>query len=240
MEDKDPAVRGAALLASVRKGAGRPEMYRLAPLLHDKTVEVRGAASAGMVRAGGDMALEQLYLLGRETDPRPGTWVASELAQMSTASSAEFLGKMVRRSNPVVQAAAARALLARKDAAARTEWDTVKADARVPSDVRAIGVKAAVEASPVAATPPPRGAAEPVRQLLKDNRHKEASGWIVERLASLEPRDAIDVLQTWLTRPPAAAATANPARAPTTSGLSAEDSVGTRSPGPSATANNAP
>jgi TonB family protein len=58
--DKDPVVRGAALLASVRKGAGRPEMYRLAPLLHDKTVEIRGAASAGMVRAGGDLALEQL------------------------------------------------------------------------------------------------------------------------------------------------------------------------------------
>src|SRR6185436_10972428 len=30
VNDKDPTVRGAAILASVRKGGGRPEMYRLA------------------------------------------------------------------------------------------------------------------------------------------------------------------------------------------------------------------
>jgi hypothetical protein len=72
VEDKNPAVRGVALLASVKKGGGRPEMYRLSPLLHHKSVEVRAAASAGMVRAAGDMALDQLYLLARETDPRPG------------------------------------------------------------------------------------------------------------------------------------------------------------------------
>jgi hypothetical protein len=214
IEDKEPAVRGAALLASVRKGAGRPEMYRLAPLLHDKTLEVRGAASAGMVRAGGDLALDQLYLLGRETDPRPGTWVAAELGQMASRASAEFLGKMLKKDNLPVQVAAARALAARKDAPARAELDAVKSDDRAPREVRAIAAGDAAAPAVVAssaAVPPTRAAIEPVRQLLKNNHNREAAGWIVERLPSLEPLDAIDVLGAWLLRRPATAAVEAPA-----------------------------
>lgn len=220
LEDKDPAVRGAALLASVRKGAGRPEMYRLAPLLHDKSVEVRGAASAGMVRAGGDSALEQLYLLARETDARPGTWVAAELAQLSTPASAEFLGKMVKKNNPPVQAAAARALAARKDASARKELDDAKADERLPRDVRAIAAGESKPAAPPVATAPSEAnaATAPVHQMLKSAQNREAAGWIVERLAGLETRDAIDVLGAWLVRQPTAAAV-TPSAAPAETAL---------------------
>jgi TonB family protein len=212
MLDKDPAVRGAATLASVRKGAGRPEMYRLAPLLHDKAVEVRGAASAGMVRAGGDMALEQLYLLARETDARPGTLVAAELAQLSTRASAEFLGKMLKRNNYQVQVAAARALAARKDAGARTELEALKADANAPNELRAIAAgqvkpqQPAAQAQPAVAT----ATTEPVRQLLREHRSHEAAGWIVEKFHALEAREAIDVLGLWLLRAPAAAASGAP------------------------------
>lgn len=214
LEDKDPAVRGAALLASVRKGVGRPEMYRLAPLLHDKAVEVRGAASAGMVRAGGDLALEQLYLLGRETDPRPGTWVAAELAQLSSRPSAEFLGKMLKKTNAPVQVAAARALAGRKDAGARAEADTAKSDDRLPSEVRTIlaADPKAVPATLTAATSRTpevvrsQAAIEPVRQLLKGQRNADAAAWLLENFQSLEPRAAIDVLGLWLLRQPATAA----------------------------------
>jgi TonB family protein len=233
MLEKDPAVRGAAILASVRKGAGRPEMYRLAPLLHDKVLEVRGAASAGMVRAAGDMALDQLYLLARETDPRPGQLVAAELAKMTTTPSAEFLGRMLRKENFHVQIAAARALAARNDAAALIELDGIKADAAVPAEVRAI---AAAKGKPTLAVGQDQAAAafsaatQPVHRLLKENRNRDAAVWIIEKFQSLEPRDGIDVLGAWLLRsqpaavqtkpagPPSAPATAAPASgSPTTS-----------------------
>ena len=40
--DKAPAVRAAALLASAKRGGGRPEMYRLVEFLHDPAVEPAG------------------------------------------------------------------------------------------------------------------------------------------------------------------------------------------------------
>ena len=138
MSDKDAGVRGAATFASVKKGGGRPEMYRLAPLLHDKAVEVRGAASAGIVRAAGDLALDQLYLLARETDPRPARAVAAELGALSSAPSAEFLGHMLKRDNREVQLAAAHALASRTDAAARAELDSVKTSAAAFPELLAI------------------------------------------------------------------------------------------------------
>src|SRR5204863_7747929 len=104
---------------------------RLTPFLRDKAVEVRGAASAGMVRAAGDLALDQLYLLGKETDPRPAQWVAAELGQYATAATAEFLGKLLKRDNLDIQIAAAQALAARPDAAARALLDEVKTSAQV-------------------------------------------------------------------------------------------------------------
>ncbi|MBC8133401.1 MAG: TonB family protein [Deltaproteobacteria bacterium] len=243
IEDKDPAVRGVALLASVRKGAGRPEMYRLAPLLRDKAVEVRGAASAGMVRAGGDTALDQLYLLARETDPRPGTWVAAELAHMSTRSSAEFLGKMLKKSNLPVQVAAAHALAGRKDAPARSELDAAKTDDRIPKEVRAIAVgdvkatgpalatKAASSTGAGDAAAAPAAATEPLRQLLKSNRNREASAWILDRFTSLEPRDGIDALGAWLLRQPAAATAGETPAAPSPPQTAAPAAVNPVGPG---------
>jgi TonB family protein len=216
IEDKDPAVRAVALLASVKKGGGRPEMYRLAPMLHDKAVEIRGAASAGMVRAGGDQALEQLYLLARETDPRPAQLVATELSHLSSAASAEFLGKMLKRNNVQIQVAAARALASRKDGAARKELEPIKTDTHVPSEVRAIAAGEAKPADDKAATGKPvvvaSAAADPLRQMLKDNRHHEAAGWIIEKFESLEPTDAIDVLGAWLRRSPTSAQGGVPAQ----------------------------
>jgi hypothetical protein len=56
--------------------------------------------------------------------------------------------------------------------------------------------------------------------MLKESHHGEAAAWIVEKLPSLEPRDAIAVLGAWLVRGPssggktAAPKPAAPAAAP--------------------------
>lgn len=213
MADKDLTLRGAAILASVRKGAGRPEMYRLAPMLHDKAVEVRAAASAGMVRAAGDLALDQLYLLSRETDPRPARAVAAELAQLSTPASAEFLGRMMKRNNRDVQVAAARALTARKDPAAKTELDTIKAspDASPEFWASVSGTDASATKATLTSAGNVSAAIEPCRQLLASRHNREAIAWIAAQLPALDARGAIDVLGVWLDRPSPAAAEAAPA-----------------------------
>ena len=176
------------------------------------------------MRAGGDLALEQLYLLARETDARPGTWVASELAQMSTAPSAEFLGKMLKKNNLPVQIAAARALAARKDPAARGELEAVKGDERLPHEVREI---AAGDSKPAVAPSPDSVAAaaalattESFRQLLKSNQGPEAATWIVEHFDGLESRTRIEVLGTWLSRQRLATETSAP-HAPTAANVPA-------------------
>ena len=208
MSDKDAGVRGAATFASVKKGGGRPEMYRLAPLLHDKSVEVRGAASAGIVRAAGDLALDQLYLLARETDPRPARSVAAELGALSSAASAEFLGHMLKRDNHEVQLAAARALAGRTDAAARTELDSVKTNANTFPELLAIA-NGTAPAAAVAASPDPALAA--LQGLLKAHHNDQAVSWIVTRFPALPPQEAIDVLSAWLVRQTMPAADATPA-----------------------------
>ena len=213
MSDKDAGVRGAATFASVKKGGGRPEMYRLAPLLHDKSVEVRGAASAGIVRAAGDMALDQLYLLSRETDPRPARAVAAELGAMSSAPSAEFLGHMLKRDNREVQLAAARALASRSDAAARAQLESVKTSDTAFPELLAIANGTAPAAASAAVAPDQ--AVIGLQDVLA--HHKEqAVTWLVTRFPALQPQQAIDVLGAWLVRQslPAAAASPAPAGAP--------------------------
>jgi len=219
MSDKDAGVRGAAVFASVKKGGGRPEMYRLAPLLHDKSVEVRGAASAGIVRAAGDLALDQLYLLARETDPRPARAVAAELGAMSSSASAEFLGHMAKRDNREVQLAAARALAGRRDAAARAQLEEVKTSNTAFPELLAI----ANGTTPAAGAP--AAASDQAVVALHDvlAHHKDqAVGWLVARLPGLQPQEAIDVLGAWLVRQSAPAAAASPAApAPAPAGPSA-------------------
>jgi len=211
MSDKDAGVRGAALFASVKKGGGRPEMYRLAPLLHDKSVEVRGAASAGIVRAAGDMALDQLYLLARETDPRPARAVAAELGALSSTASAEFLGHMMKRDNREVQLAAARALAGRHDAAARAQLEDVKTSSAAFPELLAIASGApSAAAAPVAA---PDQAVVALNDVLAHHRG-QAVAWLVERFPALQPQQAIDVLGAWLIRQSASSAEASPVAAP--------------------------
>ena len=213
MSDKDAGVRGAATFASVKKGGGRPEMYRLAPLLHDKAVEVRGAASAGIVRAAGDMALDQLYLLSRETDPRPARAVAAELGTMSSAASADFLGHMLKRDNREVQLAAARALAGRSDAAARAQLDDVKTSSTAFPELLAIASGTAPAAASAAAASDHTVVA--LQDVLAHDKGK-AVGWLVARFPAMQPQEAIDVLGAWLVRQTNPAVEASPAAASAT------------------------
>jgi len=163
-----------------------------------------------MVRAAGDLALEQLYLLGRETDPRPAKWVAAELAHLSSAASAEFLGHMFKKDNREVQLAAAKALAARRDVGARAQLDAVKSNLEVSSEARAVAMAALSPASP-AVVAAGQTNVDRFQAILKARRTGAAVAWVVEKFSALEPKDAVEVLGAWLVRPTRSAPVAAPA-----------------------------
>jgi HEAT repeat protein len=112
-KDESATVRAAALLAAVRPGAGRGKVYSLVPFLRDPSPEVRAAAAAGVVRAGGDANLDDLYVVFKDSDARPAEAVAVELDRLQTEESTKFLVRLLKRPQLSVQLLAARALMKR-------------------------------------------------------------------------------------------------------------------------------
>ena len=128
-KDAPPAIRAAALLAGPRAGAGRGAVLHLTGLLHDPAPQVRGAAAAALLRAGGEAMVPQLFQFFKEKDSRPGEAVAKELGTMKGEASAEMLGKLAHSKNDRrVRLAGARALAARRDQFAHKVQATLAGD----------------------------------------------------------------------------------------------------------------
>ncbi|HEY4185806.1 MAG TPA: HEAT repeat domain-containing protein [Polyangia bacterium] len=209
---KDPAVaiRGAALLADMPPGRGRVGVIRMAPLLHDPAPEIRAAAAAGVLRAGGDLGLEQLYLLAREHDSRPLLAAASELGRMNTEASAEFLGKLLKRSDKVVRRGAVQALTARHDEPARALVEPILraavTDANEDPAVRALAIPFADPAQLVAMGVDARLGRDTYRALIGANDRQDAARWLLANFERLSPEDRIAVLADWIAAAPKLAA----------------------------------
>ena len=209
-KDANPVVRGAALLAEMPRGRGRTGVIRMAPLLHDPAPEIRAAAAAGVLRADGNLGLEQLYLLGRERDPRPLVAAADELGRMSSEESAVLLGKFLKRSDKKVRLAAIAALAARHDVAARALVDPILAAARADTTedpaVREIAIPTADATELVAMSTDPRLGFAAYRALLRTNLRPEAARWLLGNVEQLSPEDRITALGDWIAEAPKYAA----------------------------------
>ena len=205
-KDANPAIRGAALLASITPEQGRVGLFRMSPLLHDPSPDIRAAAAAGVLRAAGDQGIEQLYLLARERDPRPMVAAAGELGRLRSEESATLLGKWLGRSDKLVRRAAIQALAARRDEAARALVAPVLAAALTNREedvaVRELALRtAAPEQLAVLASDPRLGRAA-YRALLAANRREEAARWLVNNLDQLMPDARIAVLGEWIAETP--------------------------------------
>ena len=146
------------------------------------------------MRAAGDQALDQLYLLMREKDPRPYAWVSEELAAYATPATAELLGKLLHRGG-VAELPAARALASRHDAAARALIDPVLAEVRAnPESHPALAV--------LVSSPKSEGVGSglpPVyRDLLAAQDTPKAADWLLTHLPDAEPLEAVPLLCGWL------------------------------------------
>lgn len=208
-KDANAAIRGAALLAAMPRGRGRVGVIRMAPLLHDPSPELRAAAAGGVLRAGGDLGLEQLYLLARERDPRPLLAAASEMARMNTEASAELLGKWLKRTDRTVRRAAIEALAARHDRDARALVDPILqaavTDATEDPAVRLLSIPLADAKQLVAMSADPLLGRPAYQALLRVNARQEAARWLLSNFEGLPAPERIAVLGDWIAKPKAAA-----------------------------------
>jgi HEAT repeat protein len=183
LADADPTVRAAAIRLTARPHGGRPALYRTLPFVHDPAVEVRAAAAAALLRCCGDLALPELLLVFKESDPRPALAVADELGRLSTEASADFLARMAKRRDPAVRDAVGRALRARRDA---------RAHAVLSSLERAGGPDGSYGTAP--------SSTAIFQSLLSGGHDRQAAEWIVAELERLDQRRKVEVLAAWLGR----------------------------------------
>ena len=201
-KDGNVAIRGAALLAAMPPGRGRVGVIRMAPLLHDPSPDIRAAAAAGVLRAGGDLGLEQLYLLAREHDPRPLEAAAAEMGRMSTEASAELLGKWLKRTDKAVRRAAVQALAARHDPAARALVDPILqaavTNAAEDPGVRLLSIPLADAKQLTAMSTDPVLGRAAYQALLRVNARQEAAHWLLANFEGLPAFERIGVLGDWI------------------------------------------
>ena len=203
-KDAPPAIRAAALLAGPRAGAGRGAVLHLTGLLHDPAPQVRGAAAAALLRAGGEAMVPQLFQFFKEKDSRPGEAVAKELGTMKGEASAEILGKLAHSKNDRrVRLAGARALAARRDQFAHKVQATLAGDG--DAELRFLG--SAVDAQKrLAAASAPDGHLwrASYAALAAGSGRLAAADWALVQFPKLDPAARVEIMGAWLagTKPP--------------------------------------
>jgi HEAT repeat protein len=209
-KDQNVTIRAAALVANLPPGRTRTAVFRMSSLLHDPSPDIRAAAATGVLRAGGDAGLGQLYLIGREKDPRPLVAAATELGNFSSAESATMLGKLLKRPEKNVRVAAILALARRHDVAARKLVDPVLMSAgRNASEdprVRELVMADASGEDLASMALDPRLGPAVYRTWLRSNHRPEAARWLLDNLLKLSPEDRIATLGDWIAQKPAYAA----------------------------------
>jgi HEAT repeat protein len=197
--DAPPAIRAAALLAGTRPDAGRGAVFRLTALLHEPAPEVRGAAAAALLRAGGEAMVTQLFLLHKERDPRPGEAVAKELGAMKGEASAEMLGKLVHnKGDRRVRLAAARALAVRRDQPARKLLANLAG--HQDAELRFLGSSELDAQKRLAAASAPEGQVwrASFAALAAGPARLAAADWALAQFPKLDPAVRVEIVGAWL------------------------------------------
>ena len=214
-KDDKAAVRAAAMLAQIRPGAGRAKVIAMAAFLRDAQPDVRAAAAAGVVRAGGDSNLADLYVLFKDDDPRAALAALRELEQVPSDEAIKLVGRLARRPQLAVQKLAAQILVRRK---ARDQFSMLKPylDAKTDAELRALALVAADEPALQAAAVDPKLGVALFRARLARGEKDLAVDWFVAQHARLSPADRAAVMSEWLSMaPPAPVAVAPTAAKPT-------------------------
>jgi hypothetical protein len=196
-KDPLPTVRGAALLAQIRPGAGRAKVIAMETLLRDPSPDLRAAAAAGVVRAGGDANLDDLYVLFKDNDPRPALAALRELERLPSDEATKLISRLARRPQPAVQHAAAELLIRR---AAHDYFATLRPylDAKNDPELRAMSLVAADEPMLAAAAADPALGMSAYRARLARGERDQAADWFIAHGKALTPADQANAMIDWI------------------------------------------
>jgi hypothetical protein len=195
-DDSNATVKAAATLAQVRPGAGRAKMIAMVGLLRDSSVEMRAAASAGVVRAGGDSDFDDLYMLFRDTDARPAEWTLRELDRVQGEKATSFIAKLLKRPLAPVQRMAAEQLMKRRAKASFAGFASL-ADSSDPT-LRAMALVAADDSKLRASGADPKLGVWAYRARLARGERDQAADWLLAALPTLTPAAQADAMVDWL------------------------------------------
>ena len=195
-KDPDPRIQSQAIRAEARPGAGRGAVFRIIPLLRDKSVFVRAAAAAALVRVGGEEVLPQLFLVFKEKAPDVYLALAPELANMSGAPSANMLARFLRKDEPTIREAAALALAARHDEhAEKIQTSLAGSDS---FKLQLLAGPALAKEKRAAAVKTPIGDKVTWHALVRGSGRTLAGEWLLAQFSELAPVARVELLGDWL------------------------------------------
>jgi TonB family protein len=228
-KDGNPMVHGAAMLAQIRPGAGRRAVIAMEVYLRDPAPDLRAAAAAGVVRAGGDTNLADLYVLFKESDARPALAALRELERLNTEESTKLVARLVRRPQLEVAKLATDILFRR---GARDSYGVLKpyldANTAVPMRGRALVV--AEETLLRSASADPNLGVWVYRARLIRGEPDLAADWFVTYGIKLPPAAQADAMTEWIVHAPSAAAALAPVKAAPAAAVTAPPTAVTAAP----------
>jgi protein TonB len=206
-------VRAAAMLALIKPGAGRPKVIAMEKYLRDPSPEMRAAAAAGVVRAGGAANLDDLYVLFKDSDPRPSLAALRELERVPSEEATKLIARLAKRPQIEVQRAAVDLLLRRN---ARDYYPTLKSYLEPKTDpALRTGALAGVDEAELQAAAGDTTLGNGVfRARLARGEREQAIDWFLNHGAKLQPLQQADAMADWMAtaRPVAPAAPTKTAR----------------------------
>jgi HEAT repeat protein len=198
LKDPDPNIQSAAILAEARPSAGKGAVFRLTPMLRDRSVAVRAAAAAALVRVEGEPVLPQLFLVFKERDPIVFTTLAPELANLPGEASANMLARFLQKDELPIRLAAARALAIRRDAYAAKARKSLAAATN--PELQLLAGSALNQEQRTAATKAPvnEDFAATFSALLRGGARPIAADWLLAQFDKLDPGTRVAFLGQWL------------------------------------------
>ena len=185
------------MLALIRPNAGRAKVIAMEKFLRDPNADIRAAAAAGVVRAGGDVNLDDLYVLFKDNDPRPSMAALHELDRLPSEEATKLVARLAKRPQLVVQKLAAEILIRR---AARDSYSALRPflDGKTDPELRTLALVAADEPTLAAAAADPQLGLAAFRARLARGERDQAADWFVAHGKKLSPADQAAAMTEWI------------------------------------------
>ena len=181
----------------IKPNAGRPKVIAMEKYLRDPSPEMRAAAAAGVVRAGGTANLDDLYVLFKDNDARPSLAALRELERVPSEKATKLIARLARRPQLEVQKAAAEMLIRRNARDYYVGAETVpRAESR--SGASRAGARRPRRAAAAERRRRPSLGLGVYRARLARGEREQAIDWFLARGATLPPPQQAEAMADWV------------------------------------------